>query len=229
VDPKTVTITKKVDPSAVGLPTPVSDLQPGAYNYLAKVELGPQQITIAITTTIQEENGVWLVTNEQSSPMGVATETLRVEKGTLIPLKRSLSQAQMSLSLEYAGGNVTGSMNMNGQANPISVDAGGPLFPEATSLPQAFAALPLAEGYTTMFRNFDAMTQKAKLLQLKVAAAESVTVAAGTFQAHKVEITSAEGGPERATIWITQDTRQPVKLETVLVAAGGAQLTSELQ
>ena len=43
------------------------------------------------------------------------------------------------------------------------------------------ACLPLTEGYTTSYRNFDVQTQKAKLLQLTVAGVESVTVPAGTF------------------------------------------------
>jgi hypothetical protein len=63
---------------------------------------------------------------------------------------------------------------------------------------------------------------------LKVAAAESVTVPAGKFDAYKVEITSAEGGPDTTTLWIAKDTRVPVKLVSVIAAMGGAKMTAEL-
>jgi hypothetical protein len=44
-----------------------------------------------------------------------------------------------------------------------------------------------------------------------------------------VEITSAEGGPEKTTLWIAKDTRLPVKLVSVIAAMGGATMTAELQ
>jgi hypothetical protein len=55
-----------------------------------------------------------------------------------------------------------------------------------------------------------------------------VTVPAGTFETFKVEIVSAESGPDRTTVWIAKDTRRPVKYSAVLPAAGGAVLTAEL-
>ena len=39
---------------------------------------------------------------------------------------------------------------------------------------KAWAALPLAEGYSVTYRTLDLMAQKEKLMQLKVAAVESV-------------------------------------------------------
>ena len=49
------------------------------------------------------------------------------------------------------------------------------------------AALPLAEGYQTTFRNFNVQPQKVALKQVKVVGVEDVTVPAGTFKAWKVE------------------------------------------
>jgi hypothetical protein len=140
-----------------------------------------------------------------------------------------MSQGPLSLKLEFAGGKITGSMNMNGQERPIEGDAGGAMFPEAVNLPQAFAALPLAAGYSTTYRNYDVQGHKAKLLQLKVTGSETVTVAAGKFDTYKVEITSADGGPDRDTLWVAKDSRKVVKIESILVAAGGALMTAELQ
>ena len=82
---------------------------------------------------------------------------------------------------------------MGGPAKPVSVDLGGPVFADGAGASGVLATLPLAEGYTATFRNFDVQKQKASLKQVKVLGAEDVTVPAGTFKTWKVEITSAEG------------------------------------
>jgi hypothetical protein len=93
---------------------------------------------------------------------------------------------------------------------------------------QCIAALPLADGYTANFRNFDVQSQKEKLMALKVTGSESVKVSAGTFDSYKVEISSADGGNDKQTLWIAKDSRKPVKVETLLPAMGGATLSMEL-
>ena len=104
--------------------------------------------------------------------------------------------------------------------------------PRVTGLPLlagvAVAALLLAEGYTTTFRNFDVQKQKEKLVQLKVVGSESVTVPAGTFDTFKVELSSADGGADKETLWIAKDSRKPVKSSAVLGSMGGATVTKEL-
>ena len=86
-------------------------------------------------------------------------------------------------------------MEMDGEIRPISVDLDGPLFADGAGANFVIGCLPLAEGYTTAFRNFDVQKQKVKLMQLQVAGSESVTVPAGTFDTFKVELSSADGGP----------------------------------
>ena len=83
------------------------------------------------------------------------------------------------------------SMNVSGQDHAVSADLGGPLFAVAAGAPESIGCLPLAEGFSTTFRNFDLQKQQVKLMQSKVAALETVTVPAGTFDAFKVELTTA--------------------------------------
>ena len=116
-----------------------------------------------------------------------------------------------------------------GGAGPRSEHAaGGPLFASGAGGMESIACLPLADGYTTTFRNFDVQTQKEKLMSLKVAGMESVTVAAGAFESYKVEVTSADGGADKQTMWIAKESRKPVKLEASLPSMGGATMTMEL-
>jgi hypothetical protein len=70
--------------------------------------------------------------------------------------------------------------------------------------------------------------QTVKLMQLKVTGVEKVTVPAGTFDAYKVEITSADGGADKETLWVARNSHKPVKETMVLPSMGGAVLTQEL-
>jgi dipeptidyl aminopeptidase/acylaminoacyl peptidase len=228
VDPKTVVLAKKVDANAVGLPKTAVDLQPGTYKYKAKIVAGSQEIAMDMSTTIKEDNGKWIATGTMQSAMGDATDVSTLDKGTLVVSKRTIKQGPATIEVNFAGNKATGTMNVNGQDRPISADLGGPIFADAAASEMTIAALPLAEGYTTTFRNFDVRKQKEKLLQLKVVGAESVTVPAGTFDTYKVELSSADGGTDKQTLWIAKDSRKPVKMTATLAEMGGATITQEM-
>jgi hypothetical protein len=228
VDPKTVVLTKKADAASVGAPKLVAPLVAGTFNYKAKVAMGTQEMALKLSTTIKEDNGAWLATDNMETPMGAATDVATLDKDTLVVRKRTVKQGPATISLDFAGDKATGTMSVNGTDKPISADLGGPLFADAAGSQQALGTLPLADGYTTTFRNFDVQKQKVKLMQLTVAGVESVTVPAGTFEAYKVEVSSADGGSDKATVWIAKDTRQPVKSSMTMASMGGAILTTEL-
>jgi len=228
VDPKTVVLAKKLDAGAVGLPKPAVDLQAGTFKYQAKISAGGQEFAMTTSTTVKEENGKWVATGTMQSPMGEASDVTTLEKGTLVISKRTIKQGPAVIDITFSGNKATGTMNMNGQDRPISADLGGPIFADAACSDLAIAALPLADGYTTSFRNFDVRKQKEKLMQLKVVGVESVTVPAGTFDAYKVEVTSADGGSDKETLWIAKDSRKPVKTTAVLAEMGGAVVTQEM-
>jgi dipeptidyl aminopeptidase/acylaminoacyl peptidase len=228
VDPKTVVLAKKVDAGAVGLPKAAVDLQPGTYKYKAMIEVGGQQIPLSVSTTIAEEGGGWTATDVIDTPNGSVTQISSMEKVTLMARKLGVKQGPVSIDLSFADNKAAGNMNTNGQDRPISVDLGGPLFAEGAGAKQSLSCLPLAEGYSTTFRNFDVQQQKVKLMQLKVTGVEKVTVPAGTFDAYKVEITSADGGSDKETLWVAKDSHKPVKESAVLSSMGGAVLTQEL-
>jgi hypothetical protein len=160
--------------------------------------------------------------------MGAGTDTSTLEKGSLVLRKRSVKQGPVAITVDFAGGKATGNMSMNGQDRPVSADLGGELFGDGAGAQQVIACLPLADGYTVTFRNFDLQKQKPKLMQLKVTGSETVTVPAGKFEAFKVEITSADGGSDQSTVWIAKDSRQVVKVSSVMAQMGGAKMTAEL-
>jgi Protein of unknown function (DUF3108) len=227
VDPKIVTLTKKIDPSAVGAPKPMADLKAGSSTYDTKLEVAGQTMSLSIARQIKEEPGGWVITESMQTPAGEASDTVALEKGTLQVRKRSIKQGPAAIELSFDNAKASGTVAMGGSPKPVSVDLGGPLYGDGPAM-TALAVLPLAEGYTTTFRNFDAQKQKATLRQLKVTGTEDVTVPAGTFKAFKVEITSAEGEPGTMTLWVATDTRALVKIAATLPQMNGAKLTAEL-
>jgi len=228
VDIKTVEKPKRIDAASVGLPKPATDLRLGKHSYQGKIEFGGQSIPFNLTSEVKEEGGAWLMTELASMPRGEVNDTAWVEKGSLTLTKRIVKQGPMKIDFESKNNKVSGTMDVGGQAKPIAVDAGGALFADGAGAYYVLASLPLAEGYTATFRNFDLQSQKVVLKRVKVAGAEMITVPAGSFEAFKLEVTSAEGEPDGATVWVAKDSRKVVKVVVVFPRMNGAILTSEL-
>lgn len=228
VDPATVVLSKVLDAASVGVPNVTSEPKHGTYKYDAKLSMGDQQIALKIATTISDADNVWTAVDDMETPMGEMQDTTTLRKGSLIVSKRVVKQDPVSIYLDFADGKATGSMEMNGEDKSISSELDGPIFADGAGSYQVIGCLPLAEGYSTAYRNFDLQRQKVKLMQLQVTGSETVTVPAGAFDAFKVELSSADGGPDQSTIWIAKKTRTPVKISALMAEMGGATLTAEL-
>ncbi|HSK09182.1 MAG TPA: S9 family peptidase [Vicinamibacterales bacterium] len=226
VDPKTVTVKKEADAATAVVPKTAAPLPPGTSTYKARVELGPQSMEMDITTEVREEGDTLLITETAMSPAGEAIDRTVIDKATLTVRRRTATQGPVKIDYEVKDGKLFGEMQMGGDPKPMTVDLGGELFADGAGSHQVVATLPLEPGYKTAFRNFDMRTQSPQVVQLQVVGAEEVTVPAGTFQATKVELTSADGS--KTTVWVVQDTRKVVKVSAVSMAMGGATITSEL-
>jgi hypothetical protein len=227
VDPKTVQLTKQVDAASVGVPKVAAPLTVGSASYKIKVDMAGQAMEMTSSSEIKEEGDTWLVTEAVKTPMGEASDRTVLDKGTMVLKKRSITQGPITIEFEVADGKASGQMKMGEQARPIAVDLGGALFADGAGAYAVVGALPLAEGYATSYRNLDVQTQKVKVQQLKVAGSEQVTVAAGTFEAFKTEISSEDGS--KATVWISKPDRKVVKIVASSPRMNGATMTSELQ
>ena len=228
VDPKTVKLSRKVEVSATA-PKPAVELTPGTATYKARLEAGGQTMPMDLTRTTKDLNGSWVVTETSVLPMGTIQDEATIDKGTLQLRKRLIHQGPAVIEVAFADNKATGKMSMNGQERPITADVGGALFADGAGANDVIAALPLAEGYSTTFRNFDLMSQKVQMRQLKVSGSEKVTVPAGTFDAWKVEITPADGGTgQTTTLWVDKASRRAVKMSTILPEMNGAIATAEL-
>ena len=227
LDVKTVTLPKMMT-STSDIPKPAVDLRPGTYNYKASIAFGGQNIPLTLTTDIKEENGAWTVLDTAQTPQGEITDLSTIEKGTLLLKRRLIKQGPATIEINVAPNKLTGSTIMNGQATPIDTDPGGALFADGAGAFEVLASLPLADGYSLSFRNFDVQKQKTQIKQMKVVGTESITVPAGKFDAYKLEIVAADNEADKQTVWIDKASRRVVKISAVLPSLNGAILTSEL-
>jgi len=226
VDPKTVKLPEKIDSSAIDTPEPARPLETEPAAYRIALEAAGQSRTMEVNRTVAEEGGMWVVTETATLPQGEVTDRTVLEKDSLVVRSRQIHQGPLAIELEFAGGKADGTFSMGGQQKPIAADLGGELWADGAGAYPSLATLPLAEGYSVRFRNFDIQTAKATVKQARVSAVEDVTVAAGTFKAWKIEITSADGGPGQQTVWIDTGSRRVVKVHSTQPTGGTA--TAEL-
>ena len=227
VDVKTVTMPKMMTASTE-LPKPAVDLRPGTSSYKASIALGGQEIPLTVKTDIKEENGAWTVNETATTPQGDIVDVSTIEKGSLLLKRRYIKQGPMTVEMNVTPNKLSGTTVMNGQTTPIDVDPGGALFADGAGTFEVIASLPLTDGYSLSFRNFDILKQKPQMKQLKVLGTESVTVPAGTFDAYKVEVVAADNDADKQTIWIDKSSRKVLKISAVIPSLNGAVLTSEL-
>ena len=225
VDPKTITVTKRVEPSAIEVPILAAELKPGTYKYRTKVAMSGQEFSFNSSTIIKDEDGAWTVIEVDEMPMGVASDKSILEKGTLAVRKRNINQGGAVIEVTYTKDRVSISASQQGDIRHVSADLSGPLFASAAGSLHSIGCLPLKPGYTLVYRSFDLQKQKEKLTRLSVAGAESVSVPGGTFDAYKVELTSTDGGSEKATVWIDKDSHTPVRMASVV---GTGSIVTEL-
>ncbi len=202
-------------------------LTPGSYKYSVKASLGGQTLNMTQVTEVKKDAAGWTVVQTANTPMGESSDTALLNADDLTLRKRTVKSGPMSIEVEVKDGKASGKISGMGPERPIAVDLGGPLFADAGDMFLTLATLPLKEGYTVGYRNLDTQKMKVKLMQLKVTGSEQVTVAAGSFDTYKLEISSDTG--DKFTAWVDKATHKPVKMEQVIPAMGGATLSSELQ
>ena len=121
-------------------------------------------------------------------------------------------------------------MNMNGKRASVDVTLGGALFADgaAHSIPSVPYRSPMATPPPSATMMFSAERRSCSRSRVGGRRQQSVTVPAGKFTTYKLELTSADGGSDKATLWIDKATRVPVKVSAIMAEMGGASMVSEL-
>lgn len=185
---------------------------------------------------VKDEEGAWTITSHwpKSGMMpGEMTDVVALERHTLLLRKESLrrfpkpSQAQEPVVIEIglAGKRVIGTTGADGTTKPISAELPAPVFAGGVAIDVTLGCLPLAVGYKGDYRYWDIQQAKEGLLHFKVLDGERITVATGSFDSWKLELSTVDGS-ENGTVWIAKDSRVPLKSGGSKRAGSGTMLSS---
>ncbi len=227
IAPASESISKKSEPVGIRVVTRKVGLSTSIHQYNAKIEMGQQLIPVTIQTEIRENNSEqWVASEVMETPQGSVIETSILDKKTLSVLNRSMKQGAYEFDLSFNNQKATGTQKLNETHSVINGETEGEIFADGAGIQAVIASLPLAEGYTKLFHNFDEERQKSSLKKLSVVGAESITISLGEFKTFRVSITGEAG--EEMVLWVDKQSRNVVKFTKVLAKMGGAKLTGEL-
>ncbi len=236
VDVSTVTLADtSLEAYASTAPLPELDAEkiiPFKAQYSQTVKTGGQEISVEVvkkvSQTTQDGKDYILIEETSKSPQGTVENKYYLDDTTLLPKKQTVDQTGVNIALEYQPDKITGSMELRGQKNDISVDLDASIL---SSLETVVSAMNLKPGFNTTLRTFNLLQQKVVPHALKVAGKETVSVPAGSFDTYKVEVTPLDGSSGAQTIYVnTEKPYNMVKLEAELPPMmGGGTMTVELK
>jgi hypothetical protein len=172
---------------------------------------GQEQEIGKITEEIRVANGEVIRIQTVASPMvGQSIDTVVFKQATFTPVRHRGRSAQRTLSLDYNGAKVTGSMvpASGGTAQPIDVTSDAPLF-DSGSLDLALTVLPLAEGYSARLPAYMLEAGGKTAMTIRVTGSEQVTVAGAAPT--DTWVVEAEMAGQKLTHWVDKATREIVK------------------
>ncbi len=216
-------------------PLPVPDsslLAPVTLGYRTRIApAGGTEITTEGTQTLTkgelEGRPVWRITTVTQPPMGgQSTEVFELDMASRSPLRRSVTQGAVTVTLQFTDEAVTGTMAFRGQEKPVDVVLEAPVFGAEAALETTLGALPQKLGYRTTFRTFDLRARQVRVWSFEVTAVETVQVEAGVFETFKTELESLDGSGGRGTMWFAS--RSPRVVVRSVLEIRGATFTSEL-
>jgi len=228
VDVKTVTMPEPPKPESKSEASAAfnsSLLKAGTWSYELQMNMQGQQMSMTAIRKVElltiDGKNIIRVTDESSGSMGSGNDVTDFDAKTLLPIKREATQGPAKLSYTFTDKLVEGKMEMQGQTMPVNVKVESPVLTDAPASGVVIATLPFADGYTATIQMFETMQAKVTPYIVKYLGTEKVTIAKGTFDTYKIEMTPKEGDGVRDTTWISVTDRTIVKGETTLPAAMG--------
>jgi hypothetical protein len=222
IDPKSLTLTKKIQIAALKeLPKPTSDLAAGNYTYDIVLEMNGQKIPMTMTRVVKEENGNWVVKDAVKSPMGEQSDEAVYTKWTLKPVSRKASAGPgQEASYAFDGNKVI--TTMMGKTNTETVD--GAYLHDGGGNDMVLARLPLKEGYEAGIY-IAGQDGKAKLNKVSVVGTETIN----GKPCFKCQVASVDDPNEIATYYIATDSRVAQRIIAPLSQVPGATITFDLK
>jgi dipeptidyl aminopeptidase/acylaminoacyl peptidase len=218
VDPATVVYVPKEEvASASTLPPIQNTWRAGSTDFSTVIEVQGQTIPMAMTRTITEKDGHWIVREESSGMMGQSVDEASFS-ADFRPLSRGVQQMGQDIRMQYAADKVT--ISAMGQNMEVSLP--GAYITDGPGADLVIGGLPLAEGFRLLVDMPDMMTLKAKQVEIAVTGIENV----GSAACFVVKVANTDNSAEVTTYWIDQASRSAAKIEQIIPAMGNAKLTT---
>ena len=204
----------------------------GNSKYSVKVEFAGQNMELELIRNISEtelDNKKVLLVYEESKGIMSGTDSLFIDKVTLLPIKRIIKQGMTDIKLSFYQNKVEGIISAGPQSIPISSNLDFPVLTDGTSTELAVSSLELNDEMNFVIHLFDLQTVKTKSVNVKVWGTEQVQLDNKTFNTFKVELKSDDDAQNSSIIWIDKELRRVIKSEMHLPAmTGGGKLYYQL-
>jgi dipeptidyl aminopeptidase/acylaminoacyl peptidase len=192
-----------------------------------------QEIKMDLTRSISKSNidgiDAIRIIDEVAGPMA-GSDTLYVNSKTLIPIKRSALQGGAKFNINYGSDKVEGMIEAGPQKLPIDFNIDSPIISDGAGTDIAISSLPLTEGFSALFDQFDLMAGKVKTISVKVIGSEEVNVEETLNNVYKVEVNVIGDSEGTKNLWISKEGNKIIKTEAQLPAAmGGGTVVSTLR
>ena len=177
-------------------------LAPATLSYDATMKIDGRSRDLSSTQTFARTAtggaDTWTLVNTIETPGGLRTDSLIVNRSSLLPISRHL-RGRVVMDLTYTGPSTaggmaaSGTMKRRGQSKPISKDLDGPTLAGGVHDVVAFGAMPLEPGFRAALRVFSPQDQSVKRAEFEVTGTETVETPAGTFETYVVDLNVGGG------------------------------------
>jgi hypothetical protein len=177
-------------------------LTPATLSYDATVQMGDRTRNLAATQTVTATTiggqATWTIVNRIDTPQGTRTDSLVVDRTSLLPRSRHRSGGA-ALAITYTDTAASGAIDVSGtvgsgdRARSIRTRLERPTLAGGVHDVLALGAMPLEPGFETALRVFAPQDQATKRATFAVTGTETVETPAGTFETYVVDLNVGDG------------------------------------
>jgi hypothetical protein len=211
-------------------------LAPATLSYDATMKMGGRSRDLSSTQTYARTStggaNTWTLVNKIETPGGIRTDSLIVDRSSLLPISRHL-RGRVEMDLTYTGPSaaggmeVSGTMKRRGQSRPISKSLNGSTLAGGVHDVVAFGAMPLGPDFRAALRVFSPQDQSVKRAEFEVTGTETVETPAGSFETYVVDLNVGEGQITGTVHLRKEAPRYYVKWQTEVSAGRGTRTISQ--
>lgn len=219
VDPATVELAAAPAPAEGGQIEAFDgdEVEAGTARYQQTVEMQGETMEVAATRTISRstlgDREVLVIVDAAQTPMGAALDSTFVDAETMRPIRRSIHQGPVVVEMTISADSITGKIEAGPQTMPIQTASEGVVFIAGAPLEVALATLA-GEDEGGTIRVFEVLEGKIKDRVVSIEGEETIETPAGSFEAIKITVATADGSPGGQTVWVEKD--EPHKIVKVV-------------